>query len=127
MLLVKVHLRRLLHLNLRLSTHSFLLRLYTSKMDSDEFEAVICMVCCFLLHGPKRAIECTQDMHFGHKGKKTLPIRLRKAGADFFLSKPLAQIRSNSNRKTWRSLLYDLCNLMKSSEKLSTVTAAICS
>ena len=37
-------------------------------------ENVKCMVCCFLSHGLNtKQVECTQDMHSGHKGYTEIP------------------------------------------------------
>ena len=80
------------------------------------------MVCCFLSHGPDtEQVECTQDMHSGHKGytvapesSKTLPIEGRSLVKQVNVP-PATQnprhleTRSLSGKTVkGRSLIYDL-------------------
>ena len=83
---------------------------------------VECMVCCVLLHGPDGTVECTQDMHAGHKKDGCATEATRGSCPEERCARaPPAAAR--------RPLLCDRCNRQHGGPEAQSplLTAAVCS
>ena len=80
-----------------------------TNINIDEMKMWNAWFVAFSVMASIRSVECTQDMHIGHKG--VFPISIKRQELAIRKEQPLTQNPSSlENQKSKRSLLYDLWN-----------------